>query len=70
MANTIKIKATFHEDCVVIDASGKIRTSGIDYEYAKKHTETEGGTIWQVFIDEDGYVGMVRRPYDCSRKDD
>jgi len=65
MARKIKIIAKFYDDCAVIK-DGKIITDGVDYDCAKKKAEKIGGEVWQNFIDEDGYLGKVYRPYDCS----
>ena len=68
MANTIKIKANFYGSCSVVK-NGKIEYSGVDYEFSRRKCEETGGEIWQEFMDDDGYIGFVRRPYDCSVKD-
>jgi len=68
MANTIKIKATFHDSCGILK-KGEITHNHLDYDYCREQVKAHGGEIFQWFIDEDGYKGMVFRPYDCSEGD-
>jgi len=61
-----KIKATFPNDCMVL-ADGRVIAEGIEYDYAVRIVTENGGVIFQKFMDEDGDIGMIRKPYNCSR---
>ena len=62
------IKATFFGECWVMDENDKIIATGLEFDVARQKAKDCLGTVWQVFIDEYGYGGLVNRPYDCSEE--
>ena len=60
------IKAKFFDSCMLIVEGNRIFAKNVSYEYAKDMQKSYGGEVWQEFIDEDGYMGFVIRPYNCS----
>lgn len=66
---TKTIKARFFDSCMIIKDS-RVLVSNISYDMAldmvTNNDVCQGGTIYQEFIDVDGYKGHVIRPYNMA----